>query len=263
MRRPTGVPGAPSAMHATRVVSPLLLGMLLLGAWQLVAQAGAVPAFLLPAPAALVRALWEALAHESLLTAVGVTLIESLAGYTVGALVALPLGYAIAHSRLVAGAVQPYLAASQALPAVAIAPLIALWLGYGLLPVVAVCALIVFFPMVVNTVLGIRTVDRDLISAAQVEGAGRWQLLRHIEAPLAVPSVLAGMRTSLTLSITGAVVGEFVVGGDGLGQLLLVQRSYSDSAAVFATLLVLAALSASLYGMMWLLEGWLSHEEVR
>jgi NitT/TauT family transport system permease protein len=243
------------------LVSPVLLGIVLLVIWQLVVQTGAVSEFLLPLPADVLRAFWSSLTNDSLLSYAQTTLIESLAGCALGALVALPLGYAIVHSRLAASAIQPYLAASQALPAVAIAPLIALWLGYGLSPVIALCALIVFFPMVITTVLGLRMLDRDILDAAHVEGAGWWALLRHIEFPLALPSILAGLRTSLTLSITGAVVGEFVVGGQGLGELLLIQRSYADSAGVFATLLMLALLAGLLYGLVRLLERWLSYVE--
>jgi NitT/TauT family transport system permease protein len=236
------------------VLAPVLLGLALLAAWQTIVQMGLVSEFLLPAPAEVLRSFWDSLGDGSLLHYARVTMTESLLGCALGALVALPLGYAIAHSRLVASAVQPYLAASQALPAIAIAPLIALWLGYGLTPVVALCALIVFFPMVITTVLGLRTLDQDVLDAARVEGAGWWALLRHIEFPLALPSILAGVRTSLTLSITGAVVGEFVVGGDGLGELLLVDRSYADTAGVLATLVMLALLAALLYGAVRLVE---------
>jgi NitT/TauT family transport system permease protein len=217
-------------------------------------RTGQVSEFLLPYPQSVLRSLWLALTHGSLVNEVGTTLVEAVAGYALGALSALPLGYGISSSRLLAVTLQPYLAATQAVPVVAIAPLIALWLGFGLLPVVVLCALIVFFPMVINTALGIRTVDSDVLNSARVEGARRWSLLWHIELPLALPSILAGLRTSLTLSITGAVVGEFVVGGQGMGELLVVQRSNSDPAGVFSTLLVLAALAAALYYVIWLIE---------
>lgn len=250
--RPRSRPMGPAG--ASRVVAPVLLGAALIAVWQLVEQNGLVSPFLLPSPGDTLAAFWDGLWHQSLLGYVGTTLVESLAGCALGAAVALPMGYAIAHGRLLASAIQPYLAASQAIPAIAIAPLIALWLGYGLSPVIALCALIVFFPMVVNTVLGLRTLDRDVLDAARVEGAGRLGLLTHIELHLALPSLLAGLRTSLTLSITGAVVGEFVVGGPGLGQLLIVQRSYADSAGVFATLLTLALLATTLYALVRLVE---------
>ncbi|MFF5106422.1 riboflavin ABC transporter permease RibX [Streptomyces sp. NPDC000134] len=181
---------------------------------------------------------------------------ESIAGSALGLAVALPLAYLIARNRVAAAALQPYVAASQAVPAVALAPLLALWFGYGLLPIAVLCALLVFFPILVSTVLGLRQIDPDIMNAARVDGVGRAQMLRYIEWPLALPGTLAGIRAGLTLSITGAVVGEFVVGGDGLGQLLTVQRSEADTVGLFATLLVLTLLAACLYGLMLLLERW-------
>ncbi len=259
--RPAARSGRFHKSRSLDILAPVLLGIVLVVAWQLAVQTGAVSEFFLPFPIDVLRSFWNALISDSLLDYVQTTLVESLAGCALGALVALPLGYVIVHSRLAASAIQPYLAASQALPAVAIAPLMALWLPYGLSPVIALCALIVFFPMVITTVLGLRMLDRDVLDAARTEGAGWWKLLWYIEFPLALPSILAGVRTSLTLSITGAVVGEFVIGGQGLGELLLIDRSYADSAGVFATLLTLALLAAILYGAVRLLERRLSYVE--
>ncbi|WP_267892824.1 ABC transporter permease [Streptomyces sp. NBRC 110028] len=168
--------------------------------------------------------------------------------------VALPLGYLIARSDLAAAALQPYIAASQAVPAVALAPLLALWLGYGLLPIAVLCALLVFFPILVNTVLGLRALDPEVLGAARVDGVGWSGMLWYIELPLALPSILAGVRNGLTLSITGAVVGEFVMGGEGLGQLLSVQRQAADTVGLFSTLVMLALLAAGLYGVVRLVE---------
>jgi NitT/TauT family transport system permease protein len=242
----------------------MVLGLLVLALWQLLVQLQLVSDLFLPAPAAVLRSFWYSVTdpYGSLLGYAATTLLESVLGCALGVLVALPLGYGIAHSRLVARASQPYLAASQALPAVAIAPLIVLWLGYGSTPVIALCALIVFFPMVITTVLGLRLLDTELLDAARVAGAGRWALLRYIEAPLALPSLLAGLRVSLTLSVTGAIVGEFVTGGGGLGQLLLVDLQTPYSAGVFATLLTLGLLAAVLYGVVRLVERRFSYAEV-
>ncbi len=255
----------PSRHRVSVVVAPVLLGAAMLIAWQLVVQTGTVSEFLLPAPGDVWNSFWESLTANSLLSYAQTTLIESLGGCALGALVALPLGYVITHSRLVASAVQPYLAASQAVPAIAVAPLIALWLGYGLSPVIVLCALIVFFPMVITTVLGLRSLDRDVLDAARVEGAGWWTLLRYIQFPLALPSILAGVRTSLTLSVTGAVVGEFFVGGNagdyGLGGLLLFDYENINPAGVFATLLALMLLAAALYGVVRLIERRFSYME--
>lgn len=268
----------------SRIVAPLALGVLIVAAWQIVTTGGLVSTFLLPTPRSVLAsfwlgltdgcaregascaiggpaAIWTAFANSVFVTYGAVTLIESVAGCALGALVALPLGYAVARSRLVAATAQPYLAASQALPAIAIAPLIALWLGFNLTPVVALCALIVFFPLAVTTTLGVRLLDRDVLDAARVDGGGFWSLLWYMELPLALPSILAGLRTSLTLSVTGAVVGEFVTGNNGLGQLLLIDRNYADPAGEFATLLMLGLLAAALYGAVRLGERRLSYAE--
>src|SRR5690606_13676875 len=120
---------------------------------------------------------------------------------------------------------EPYIAASQALPAVAVAPLLVLWLGYGLLPVVVLCALMVFFPILVATVHGLTQVDRDVVDAARVDGASGLTLLRTILLPLAMPAILSGIRNGFTISITGAIVGEIVTGGAGMGLLLSARAS--------------------------------------
>ncbi|WP_431047761.1 ABC transporter permease [Streptomyces sp. P1-3] len=184
----------------------------------------------------------------------GETLWESAVGGALGIAVALPLGYLIARSDIAAAALQPYLAASQAVPAVALAPMLALWFGYGLTPIAVLCALLVFFPILVNTVLGLRSLDPEVLGAARVDGVGWWGMLRYIEFPLALPSILAGVRNGLTLSITGAVVGEFVMGGEGLGMLLTVQRDSSDTVGMFSTLLMLSLLAVGLYGAIRLVE---------
>jgi NitT/TauT family transport system permease protein len=243
-------------------VPALVLGGLVLAAWQFVTQAGLVYTILLPPPADVWRTFWaELLAPKGLLAQAIVTLEESLGGFVIGVLVALPVGYGIARSPFLARMLQPYIAASQAMPAVALAPLLVLWLPLGLPPVIALCALIIFFPIVVNTALGIRGLDPDLIDAARVAGAGRWARVRYIELPLALPSILAGLRTSLTLSITGAVVGEFVVGGVGLGGSLVSAQANGNPALVFATLVMLGVLAAVLYGVARLSERRLSYLE--
>ena len=216
---------------------------------------------MLPAPVDVLRSFWRSLTDGLLPSYTLATLEESLVGFALGACIAVPLGYGIARSRLVSRAMEPYLAASQAIPAVALAPLLVIWLGYGLPPIALLCALIVFFPAVVTTTLSMRMLDRDVLAAARTDGAGWWALVRHIELPLALPGILAGLRTSLTLSITGAVVGEFVVGDRGLGGLLNIARGQFDSALVFATLLMLALLATTLYLLARLIEWRVSYLE--
>jgi NitT/TauT family transport system permease protein len=259
-----------AALGWLRAAAPaLLLGMAVLALWQLVTVTGAVLPYYLPAPGDVLRAWLRGVGLSGtssratpLLLRYGLTtLSESVAGFLLGTAIAIPLGYGIARSQVLARALQPYLAAMQALPAIALAPLLTLWLGYDSPSVIALCALIVFFPMVVNTALGMRTLDRDVLDAARVAGADGWSLFRSMEFPLALPSILAGLRVGLTLSITGAVVGEFVVGDQGLGALLIIASSQSDKPLEFATLLTLALLAAILYGVARLAERRLSYLE--
>lgn len=236
------------------VLPPLVFGLVLLLVWDIVTRTGMVADFYLPGPGALASRFLDEVRNGQLLDYTEETVWEALAGGGLGIAVALPLGYLIARSELAAAALQPYVAASQAVPAVALAPLFALWLGYGLLPIAVLCALLVFFPILVNTVLGLRSLDPDVMGAARVDGVGWWGMLWYIELPLALPSILAGVRNGLTLSITGAVVGEFVMGGEGLGQLLTIQRQEADTEGLFATLVMLCLLAAVQYGVVRLAE---------
>lgn len=242
-------------------VPALVIGLALLGLWVALTELEVVAAYLLPKPLDVAEAWWRSVGSGRMWRYTRTTLTEALAGFALGVAVALPCGYGIARSALFARAVQPFLAASQAVPAVALAPILVLWLGYGLKAVAVLCALIVFFPMVVNAALGIRGLDRDVVDAARLDGASWLPLLLHIEIPLALPAVLAGMRTALTLSITGAVVGEFVLGDRGLGGLILIARGNFDTPLVFATLLMLMLLASALYGVARLVERRLSYLE--
>lgn len=243
-----------SRVHRLGYLPSLVLGTIALAAWQIATAADMVAPYLLPAPTAVADSFWHALTNGVLWRYARVTLIESMAGFALGSLVALPMGYGIARSRLFARTVEPYLAASQAMPAVALAPLLVLWMGYGIKPIAVLCALIVFFPMVVNTALGIRLLDREVLEAARIDGASWWPLLIHFEIPLAIPAIMTGLRSSLTLSITGAVVGEFVLGDRGLGGLLTVARGNFDTPLVFATIFTLMLLAAAMYGIAWVIE---------
>jgi NitT/TauT family transport system permease protein len=247
----------------TRWVAPVSVGVALLVLWEGLTHVVRVPAFVLPGPESVALTLWALLTNGDLLHYTGWTLAESLAGFALGTIVALPAGYAVARSRWTAQAIQPYLAASQALPAVALAPLLIVWLGAGLSSTTVLCALIVFFPTYITTTLGIRALDHEVIDAARVDGASGWTLLWHVEWPLALPAVLAGLRTSLTLSITGSVVGDFVVGGNGLGSLLALEAGQLDTKSIFALLFVLGLLAALLYGLARLAERRFSYQEAR
>ena len=237
-----------------RILAPVGLGVVVLVVWQAVAGLGLVSARFLPAPFDIARRLVQDLTAGRLLTYASTTLGEALLGALFAVLLAVPLGYLIARVQLVDFAASPYVAASQALPAIAVAPLLVIWIGYGLTPIAILCAITAFFPMLVTTVLGIRHLPTDVLEAATLDGAGRLQSLWYVEAPLALPSVLAGVRAGTTLSITGAVVGEFTMGGNGLGMLLTLHQGANDVTGMFATLVLLVSLAVLLYTALRLLE---------
>ena len=243
-----------AAQRAMLVVPPVVLALVLLVGWYVSTATGSVPSLILPVPHDVFTALSDGLQSGLFLSNALVTIQESLLGFLLAVIVALPMGYGLAKSRIFAATVQPYLAAGQAIPAIVIAPILVLWLGYGLVPITILCMLVVLFPMVITTALGVQTIDHTYTDAARVEGASGWSMLVHIEFPLALPAILAALRTGLTLSITGALVGEFVSNsGQGLGALVFVAKDQFNTPLLFATLIVLAVLAAMYYGASWLL----------
>lgn len=243
-----------AAQRILLLAPPIVLAVVLLVSWYISTATSSVPSFILPAPRDVFTALSDGLTSGLFLSNALVTIQESLLGFALAVVIALPLGYSLAKSRLFAAAVQPYLAAGQAIPAIVIAPVLVLWLGYGLVPITVLCMLVVLFPMVITTALGMQMIDRSLIDAARVEGASGWSMLAYIEFPLALPAILAAIRTGLTLSITGALVGEFVSNsGQGLGALVFLAKDQFNAPLMFATLIILAGLAALYYGSSWLL----------
>ncbi len=244
----------PGARSPRTVLAPWAFGLALVLAWYAAVWVAQVPSFLLPTPHAVLLRLVANAADASVWGYIGATAAEAVGGCLLGAAVALPLAIGIHRNRWVNAALVPFLGATQAIPAIAIAPLLVLWVGYGLGAVVLLCTLLVFFPILVSAVVGLRHVDASVLDAARMDGAGSWALLRHVELPLALPSVLAGLRNGFTLSVTGAVVGEMVMGGSGLGQLLTVQRDSLDTAGMFATIVVLGAMASAAYTAIHLVE---------
>ncbi len=232
------------------IFPPVLLGSLLLLTWYIVTATGAVPAYILPGWSDVLGALSDGFASGLFLSNAWVTIQESLGGFLIAVVFALPIGYGLARGRVFAATLQPYLVAGQAVPAVVLAPFLVIWLGYGIVDLLVLCALVVFFPLEITVALGFQTIERDLIEAARVEGAGFWPLLVRIELPLALPSIMAAVRTGLTLSVVGALVGEFVNNSDqGLGALVQIAKSQYNVPLMFATVLVLALLASIFYGI--------------
>ena len=222
--------------------------------WELVVYVRDLPSFILPPPSMVWSRLVQVLGDGSLLRHTMITLGEVLSGLILGVCVATSLGYALAKWPAVERLLSPYVVASQSVPIVAIAPLLVIWFGPGMLSKVLICALIVFFPVLVNTVVGLHTVPEDLRDLMRSLQATRWQTFRLLEAPAALPVFLGGLRIGATLAVIGAVVGEFVGADRGLGFLINRARGQYDTALVFVGVLALVVMALSLYGFVLLLE---------
>ncbi|MDD7541824.1 MAG: ABC transporter permease [Mobiluncus porci] len=236
------------------IFAPIVFGLVLLGAWIAVTTLGKIPAFILPTPQAVVRAAMELFASATFWPYLGNTLAEAIAGTVLGLVVSLPLAFTIHHLPWLNAAVQPFLGASQAVPAVALAPLLLIWLPASFLAIVVLCAIMVFFPILVSTTVGLRHLEGHILEAAMLDGADTWQLLKYMELPLVLPSLMGGIRNGITLSITGAVVGEMVIGGHGMGTLITLQSHNVDTSGMFVSLFTICTLAAGIYLAVYRLE---------
>jgi NitT/TauT family transport system permease protein len=244
-RSPLGQAWLPIAVS---VASFLLL-------WKAIVVIGDYQPFILPAPEVvgerLVRAWTDGLMTPHLVT----TLTEILLGLVAGAGAALGVGYLFARSALAERFLSPYLVAAQATPILALAPLLALWFGTGLASKVIICAVIVFFPVAVATMVGIRSVDAGLLELGRSLRATRRQVLLKLEIPAALPAILGGLRVGVTLAVVGAIVGEWAGASQGLGVLVNVARgSLFDIPLMFATLVTIAGIGVALYVVVVLIE---------
>ena len=222
--------------------------------WHLLARWGKIPAFILPSPGMVWKSGIIALRDGLLLRHSLVTLGEVLAGLALGLTTATTLGYLLAKSTLLERLLAPFIVASQSVPVVAIAPLLVIWFGSGLLSKVLICTLIVFFPVLINTIVGLRTVPEDLRDLMRSLRATRWQSFRMLEVPAALPVLLGGLRIGAALSVIGAVVGEFVGSDRGLGHLINQARGVYNTALVFVAVFSLVIMALGLYGIVILLE---------
>ena len=245
-----------------RVISLELIALpvgilLLIGLWSLIVVIGNYPTFILPDPATVFYEIRTIAANGLLWQHSRATLAAITGGLALGLTMATGLGYFLAKSPLLERLVGPYIVASQSIPAVAIAPLLVIWFGSGKLSKVLICALVVFFPVLVNTIVGIRSVDSGLKTLMRSLRANRWQTFMMLEVPAAMPVLLGGLKIGVTLSVIGAVVGEFVGADQGLGFLINLSKGLFDTPLMFAALLTLASISLCLYLVVTGLEHWL------
>ncbi len=231
----------------------LVAGFLLV--WQVAASVLDVPRWLLPSPTDVAGSL---VTSGQLLVQHGlVTLQEVLIGFALAFAVGIFLAVAISYSRTIERAVYPFVVASQTIPVIAIAPILLIWFGYGLLPKVIVVGLICFFPIVVNMVDGLRSVDPDLVSLMRSMGASRWQVFAKAQLPTSLPFLFSGTKVAVAVSVIGAVIGEWVGASAGLGYFMVRSASQFQTARVFAAVVVLSVMGVALFGVVAVSEKYL------
>jgi NitT/TauT family transport system permease protein len=220
------------------------------GLWEWIVRALAIPPFLVPAPSAIARALAAGMASRLYAGHFAVTLSETLAGFLIAAGSGIVLGAVIAQFRLLEQTVYPYLVALQTLPKIAIAPLIIVWFGFGISSKIIIAAMVGFFPVLVNVIVGLKTIDQAKLELMRSFNASRWQTFRLVRFPNALPFVFAGLDVAIVFSVLGAIVGEFVGAQQGLGSLILQFNFALDIAGVFAILILLSLLGVALHLVM-------------
>jgi NitT/TauT family transport system permease protein len=224
-------------------------------AWKLVVVIGGLPVYILPAPEQVAIRFVTAWADGTMEPHAWTTIVEVALGFVAGSVAGVVAGYGLARSGLVERVLSPYLVAAQAVPILALAPLLALWFGPGLLAKVVICGLIVFFPVAISTMVGIRSVDRGLLELARSLRATPRRTLLDVEIPAALPSIFGGLRVGVTLAVVGAIVGEWAGADRGLGVLVnLARGSLFDIPLLFATLVTIALLGIACYALVVLAE---------
>lgn len=232
----------------SRVFGVLGLGLfyaVLLVSWELLVDIFDVPGYLLPAPVAIARSLVTDLLWGDMLYSIRVTMVEIFAGFALGTIVGVTFGLLIAEFKFVDRAIFPLIVVIQCMPKIALAPLIVIWVGFGIETKIITAAIVAVFPIMVATVTGMRAYDRDMLELFSSMSANRAQTFWHLKLPVAVPFLLAGLEVGFVHSTLGAIVGEFVSGSAGLGVAILQLQYQADTAGAFAHLVVLGALGAS------------------
>jgi putative hydroxymethylpyrimidine transport system permease protein len=231
----------------------MLFTLFMIGLWELIVRAAHVPKYLLPAPSQIVVALkedWSTILGP----AMWVSLREVLIGFIVAAVAGIGLAILLHLFGPLRRAVYPLLIGSQTIPIVVLAPILVILLGYGILPKLVIVALICFFPIVVNGLDGLRSVDDDFIRMMKTLDASRWAIFRRVEFPAALPAIFSGMRIAATFAAIGAVFGEWSGASAGLGFVMLEATPNLQTARIFAAILILTLIALALFGLVSLLE---------
>lgn len=228
----------------------LLLVLVVLLVWEAAARLFDVPAFILPRPSNVFLALYRGTVSTMYFGHLYVTLTETLIGFAVGSSLALLLGTAVALSRRTEYFLYPFIVMFQAMPKVALAPIMIVWFGIGLTSKVVTASLVAFFPLLVNTVVGLRSAEEDRVNLMRSLAASRWQIFWMLQLPNAMPYIFAGLEIAMIFSLLGAIVAELVGAESGLGMLIQSMNYTMDVAGQFSVLLILSMVGLALNGVV-------------
>ena len=242
----------PNNRFARNFLPPLLLILFLMAIWQLVADRGGLSSFILPSPLEVALAAWET--RDLLLPAIGTTMVETLIGLVIATLLGIAIAAAIDLSATIRRAVYPILVASQTVQILAIAPLLIIWFGFGLLPKVFIVVLICFFPLALNTSDGLASADPEQVNLLRAMNAKRGQIWRMVRLPSALPAFFTGLRIAVTYSVVGATIAEWVGGTGGLGLYMLRSKNALATDQVFVAIVITSAISIGLFFLVYLIE---------
>jgi NitT/TauT family transport system permease protein len=221
---------------------------LLLLAWQAAVVIFDIKPFILPSPELVFRLIVDR--HSILLHHALITSYETVVGFLLSVLVGIPIAAAVVAWRPLERMLYPLLIASQTVPKVAIAPLFIVWLGFGFLPKIIIAFLVAFFPIVISTVVGLKSTPVEMLYLGRIMGFSAWQMFRKISFPRALPEIFGGLKVAMTLAVVGAIVGEFVGASEGLGYLLMFATAQMQTSLVFAALVLLVVIGVVLFGLI-------------
>jgi len=256
---PEAVPSTAPASPTAVLIGSVAFGILFLLAWQFVPPALGVPSYIIPTVSDLAREFGRMAARENLTAHILSTVTIATAGFVIGSLLGAAMGYLLGMSVLLEKVLSPYILGLQIAPKVAFAPLFIMWLGYNAWPKLIVTILVVFFPILVNVLQSMKTVDRDLINLARAYSMSRLQIFWKIEVPASMPALMAGLRIGATLAVIGVTVGELVGGNTGLGYLITFGEGQANTAMVFNAIVLLTLIGIVLYGAVAMLEARVLH----
>ena len=244
-----GVALAPVRIRPPRTAMYVSLGFLavLLAAWQILPPALDVPRYIIPTLSECLAEFGRMWANEGLLGHTLSTALYTVLGFAIGSALGAVLGYLLGMSEFWEKVLSPYILALQIAPKVAFAPLFIMWFGYNAMPKLLVTVLIVFFPVLVNVLQAMRTIDRDLVNLARAYNLSRWSIFLKVEMPSTLPNLMAGLRIASTLAVIGVTVGELVGGNTGLGFLISYGGGQANAAMVFDAIILLTVIGILLY----------------